>query len=478
MKNKYYVLVSSLAFLLVFTFISDNVFSPPDTEKNLRTDNKNIYYGSENINLTKLNDPLFTDSEYSYNHALAKKSLELAVSAYSANVTDLNWGETGHVGREENVKNTLTEYGFNNLHYFGYDISLNDSSSKVAYTIGEKTYNHDTSIVAIVIRGGNYGARWADNFNIGNKDNKYHRGFYMAALEVKENIEKILPQITQKKNIKFWICGYSRGGAVANILASLFDSGKNDFPCQVYAYTFASPKCTVISDTSSHDTIYRNIFNILSPNDPIYNIPPSKWSFGRFGICVIFPDDNNMNFEGASELKKRVEKSYYNYTGETLLVSGNATNSFINIIIKSAESRNFFDSALSVPISEFIKIKMLKYKNSEGIWQNYEQDDILSKLHGEKALNILNKIKNNDVFMTFKKIGVVLPEDLFVFLTLCHLNGYTSYEEYLFSRINIQDISDINYITSNSLITTCHRHEFYMSWLDNISVSNLKFSKE
>lgn len=475
MKNKNHILY---ALILVLTIFLIYFFTHPDKNDNLETDNKNIYYGSEKINLTNLNDPLFQESEYSYNHKLCRESLKLAVSAYSANVTDLNWGEDSFSGRESNVKNTLVELGFDNLNYFGYDISLNDSSSKVAFAIGEKTYNHDTSIIAIAIRGGNYGLEWADNFNIGKTDNKYHQGFYNAALDVKQKVDELLPQITRKKNIKFWICGYSRGGAVANILASMYDAGKSDFSCQVYAYTFASPKTSVISDTLAHDTIYRNIFNILSPNDPVYNIPPDKWGFGRFGICVVFPDNNDMNFEGAPDLNRRVAKSYYNYTGEILIDSGNNIDSFINILIKSSESRNFFYDNLSVPISDFLKIKMMRYKNSKGLWQNYDIEDILLKLHGKSSIEILNKIKNRDFFTTFKKIGIIIPDDFFVFLTLCHINGYTAYEEYLFSRINMQDITDINYITSSNLIATCHRHEFYMSWLDNVSLANLKFSKE
>ena len=131
-------------------------------------DNNHINNRSETGNLATVSDHLFSQSENVYNHELAIKSLKLAIAAFTSENTMQNWGETWHYGRENNVKDTLTEFGFGNLNFYNYDSSLNDSSSKVAFATGEKFYNSDTVIVAIAIRGGGYGLEWADNFNVGN----------------------------------------------------------------------------------------------------------------------------------------------------------------------------------------------------------------------------------------------------------------------------------------------------------------------
>jgi len=218
LKKKYFIFFVIVCIILIL-FLQYFIFNHKEVPK-LHTDNKQIYYGSEKINLSKLNDPLFTDSEYSYNQDLAISSFNLAVSAFSSNVTDTNWGNSSQSGREDNVRKKLIEYGFSNIHFYDYDKSLNDYSSKAAFAVGSKHYNHDTIIVAVAVRGGNYGLEWADNFNIGNSSNDYHIGFYNAALNIKSTLDKLVIPLAKQKNIKFWITGYSRGGAVAKILAT------------------------------------------------------------------------------------------------------------------------------------------------------------------------------------------------------------------------------------------------------------------
>lgn len=472
------LILKLLLIFIIILLVSYCILNPYNNDEIKYSDNKNIYFGSEKVILSNMSDPLFADSEYSYNHNLAKESLRLAVSAYSANVSELNWGEDKSIGREDNVKSFLGGRGYGNMEFHNYDISLNDFSSKVAFSLSYKPYDRNTSIVAIVIRGGNYGLEWSDNFNLGNSETLYHRGFYEATLGVKLAADNYIKKYCSNKKIKLWITGYSRGGAVANILASMYNEGKSTFPCSIYAYTFASPKTTIVSQTKAHDTIHKNIFNILSPNDPIYNIPPQKWGFGRFGICVVFPDKNDLSYDGAEIVNRKVAKSYYSQTGEILVISGNSVNSLISIFVKSAKSRDFFSENLSVPVMDFIKIKMTKHKNENGLWQPHTNEEMLKILYGKDALKILETIRNNDMFVSFKKIGFNIPDDIYTFITLCHLNGFENYENTLFSEININDVNEISYIASGNSIATGHRSEFYSSWLENVNIQLLKFVKE
>ncbi len=476
-KSRYILLLLFAVFLTFFVLLN---IMPPRTDDDIYRiqGSHQIYYGSENIKLTDLNDPLFTDSEYAYNHSLAKKSLLLAISAFSSEKSDKCWGEDASCGREDDVKNTLQEYGFGNIEFYGYDASLNDTSSKAAFAIGEKLYSSSTSIIAIAIRGGNYGLEWADNFNLGDSSLDYHLGFYTAAQKIKEQTDQIIPKLASGRNVKLWITGYSRGGAVANLLASMYDAKKDSFPCQVYAYTFASPKSTVIENTKAHDTVYRNIFNILSPNDPVYNIPPDMWGFGRFGICVKFPHNESIDYVDSQDVRKKVAESYFAYTGKTLVTTGNSVNNFLNVVIKSSKSRDFFSKYLSGPISDLIIVKMSKYEDISGAWVPYKQEEILYNMYGIRGTQTLQKVKNNEFFSSMEKLGIYIPEDFYLLVALCRINGFDRLEDMLFSNLKVSDLDDMTYITSSDLIYTGHSTFFYRSWLENVPISLLTFTKE
>ncbi len=469
MKNKYFKII-----FVLFTVFCFMLSLHPVTTGELRPiqGNNKIYYGSEDINLTGLNDPLFAESEYSYNHSLALRSYHLCVSAFSSHKSDQHWGDDIFCGREDNLAQRFKEYGFSSSEFYGYDVSLNDSSSKAAFAVAKKQYNSSAVIVAIVIRGGNYGLEWADNFNIGSSSYDYHIGFYKAAEDIKKQTDAFINKNSKGKEIKLWISGYSRGGAVANILSAMYNDGKAEIPCQIYAYTFASPRTTVYNSTDSHNKRYSNIFNILSPYDPVYNIPPEKWGFGRFGTCVEFPD-----IKSSDKTAEDVNKTYYKYTGKILPLSGGSMVDFLNIIIKSAGTRDAFSKYLSVPISEFIIIKLARYMADDGTWQTYEPEAALYKMYGVRGVEVLNSAKNNDLFNSVKKFGIYIPEDFYILVTLCRLNGYNDFDEKLINGIKVSDLGNISSISSADLAATCHSPLFYRSWLENIAPDMLSFVK-
>ena len=120
------LILKLLLIFIIILLVLYCILNPYNNDEIKYSDNKNIYFGSEKVILSNMSDPLFADSEYSYNHNLAKESLRLAVSAYSANVSELNWGEDKSIGREDNVKSFLGGRGYGNIEFHNYDISLND----------------------------------------------------------------------------------------------------------------------------------------------------------------------------------------------------------------------------------------------------------------------------------------------------------------------------------------------------------------
>lgn len=468
-KTVVFVIIS----LIIFVSLFISAYAPIGTLKYQKN-----YHGSDRTKLAFIYKHFFSESEYAYNHKLAQKSLEVATASFSSKESMVFWGENANCNREKNLNDELEKIGIDKNEFFNYDVSLNDSSNKVAFSISKADYDNNTVIVPIVIRGGRYGLEWADNFNVGANNIAYHEGFYNLALKVKRESDKFLDNIPVNKSIKLWITGYSRGGAVANILASMYDDGKELRPCQVYAYTFASPKTAVVAKVQGHDTIYRNIFNILSPNDPVYNIPPDKWGFGRFGICVVFPDNNGSDNEKENKTREIVYDDYRNRTGKTPITQSGSVNTLVNLIIKSSESRDFFYNNLMTPISQLIVIKMAKYKTNSGLWENYSTDSAIREFYGEDIIVEKEKIKNSYLFNSLKKIGVKLPEDFYVFISLCRKNGFSGYEKFLFNKLNVDELMGISEIASGDFLYVGHTTPFYMSWILNVPVAELKFIKD
>ena len=81
-----------------------------------------------------------------------------------------------------------------------------------------------------------------------------------------------------------WISGFSRAGAVSNLLAA--DLTKSSKYERVYAYCFAPPNNT------REPVAYPNIFNIVGKDDPVPRIPFKEWGFERHGITLYNPSSS------------------------------------------------------------------------------------------------------------------------------------------------------------------------------------------
>lgn len=156
-----------------------------------------------------------------------------------------------------------------------------------------KTY----TLIAIVPRSANYEAEWASNFTLGASGEA--AGFSAAAAEAERFAAEYVAKYRShfSENIKLWMVGYSRGGAVANIAAGhVTRKGKiGTLPVKakdVYAYTFEAPRGVtkdVISETLARS--YKNIHNVLSANDLVTKVAPASFGFFRYGKDeTVIPD--------------------------------------------------------------------------------------------------------------------------------------------------------------------------------------------
>ncbi len=176
------------------------------------------------------------------------------------------------------------------------------SKDSVGVVIGKKTItvwngskNEKSTLIAVGVRGGGYAGEWASNLTIGQSGR--HLGFDRSAQKVLATLRSYLREhgITAADHVKYWVTGYSRGGAVANLLAGdiaaapeTYFAAKRD----VYGYTFEAPRAAVASEDPD-GTVFPNIHNILNRMDAVPRVSPAEFGNARLGVDYYVPDHTN-----------------------------------------------------------------------------------------------------------------------------------------------------------------------------------------
>lgn len=166
---------------------------------------------------------------------------------------------------------------FDDVTRFGYESE--PTTTSLGYYIAHKNIQ-GVELLTASFKGLDYGAEWANNFLIGKEGD--HEGFYARASEVYSELQKYIDTYCGGHIDKLWLTGYSRGGAIANLVSSLIlrdtkieISGEN-----MFTYTFEAP-ASVAEDKALE---YANVHNIVNKNDIITHIPPLKYGLKRCGV--------------------------------------------------------------------------------------------------------------------------------------------------------------------------------------------------
>lgn len=241
-------------------------------------------------------DDYFKNDAYEYNPSLSTMSLGLALSATHATGEDVDF-----VGGAAGAVDFMTQMGFDS---FGWNewYDKKPTTDSMGVCCGAKVIE-DFTLVAVAIRGGGYGAEWASNFLMG--PDGTHKGFEDSRNIVLEYLDQYLCDNNIEGNVKFWVTGYSRGAAVANLVGAALDCNKK-FTADVsytregiYTYTFETPRAglkSIIDERietvdGEYTSQYFNIFNIVNPNDLVCYVAPATDGFGfsRYGMDLYLP---------------------------------------------------------------------------------------------------------------------------------------------------------------------------------------------
>ena len=287
----------------------DGVYS--GTEYELRT----IYtmqcsIGDKNFK-TYYSDGFFFQDPVIYNDHLATASYALGTTgAYLNNYTY----DYKHAG----ARQYMADIGCPDQRiYINDSNTMQPGTDSIGVTIASKKLQQygsdgleDTgyTLIAIATRGANYEKEWASNVTLdyGNKRDGEARGFSEAADQVMEALDYYieaygLKDEIQEGSVKFWIAGFSRGGATANIVSKRVlekycykVNGENQPATgnEVFAYPLEAPKGgTDKAEKLEDKTKYYSIHNLVNNGDVVIYVGPEEMGFKRYGVDHYMPGE-------------------------------------------------------------------------------------------------------------------------------------------------------------------------------------------
>jgi len=207
-------------------------------------------------------DNLFENStKFDRNIALYTFSLSIALQNYTF------------------ARSYFQELGLKDLYY-------SSGEKDIAFVFGHKTFD-DVECIFAIVRGTSGGKEWSRDFEIGKEG--IHNGFFDSSVATYTRYVEYLNQ-HKTSNCKAIVTGYSRGAAVAGLVAKdLIDN--NIIPeDRLFAYTFESPN-SIPSSLLNRE--YNSIFNVYNSADLVAALPPYQYdNFTRPGKDVDIFKDN------------------------------------------------------------------------------------------------------------------------------------------------------------------------------------------
>jgi hypothetical protein len=234
-------------------------------------------------------DAYFTHTGYQYDHDLAKVSMALTQASFASASSSVEGWQTAN----SNFNALMKQCGFEKfaanedaVSHPGLETLGACAASKTIVDNGGKY-----TLIALGLRGHNYGGEWYGNFDVGKTGG--HAGFIKAAEKAMTFLKQYIKDNNITGRVKLWTTGFSRAAATANLLGARIDQGESlgekvtITPHDLYCYTFETPQGA--QDSHSKDPIYDNIYNIMNPNDFVPMVSFDAWDQSRYGQDLYTP---------------------------------------------------------------------------------------------------------------------------------------------------------------------------------------------
>ena len=294
--------------------------------------------------------------------ALRTMSYALALAGFE-NAADGYPNESGMANPK--MRKLLSELGFDDYQY--WDEASEEDGHSMGTSIAHKSITVDTidgmeskELIVVAPRNYNYMTEWLSNFNVGTTGD--HAGFSESAELVYGRLRQYITN-NGLSNYKVWMVGYSRGGAVIDLVAKKVNENLGSFDMEeedLYAYTFGAPRASVT------ETMFSNIHDVKDGNDLLLGyVFPEQWGFYNTGVYEeIHPADLTIpetviNVEDLKDFEKVVNLLINNdgVVEEVGEINGREfMDDFLEFAVGAGLTREYFDTAVKPALSRLMKV--------------------------------------------------------------------------------------------------------------------------
>lgn len=231
-------------------------------------------------------DGYFKEDASKYNPHMATLAMNLA---NSSNMNLVN-GDYSHGA--EHLTEALGSIGFKDI-YVSDTYTKKPTSDSIACVIASKKLEQKKDMkykyaIDISIRSAGYEAEWISNVSLGKEGEA--KGFKEASEKImntylKEYFDrnKDFNKYLANGEVAFYVNGYSRGGATANLTAKKLIDKYQKAGNGVYAYCIEAPQGGRKEEIDPN-RCYNGIHNIINPNDLVCYVAPTRMGFMRYGV--------------------------------------------------------------------------------------------------------------------------------------------------------------------------------------------------
>jgi len=284
------------------------------------------------------------------NSSVFSKTNALTAAALSLSAAD-----------EKMLAENLKSLGFGDLLSVGND----PEPDKIGMYLASRS--HDRIIDVVAVLKGTEGNEWFSNFDIGYTAE--HSGFAKAADFAEDKLGDYIFTRAIGTQPRFFITGYSRGGAVANILSKrLCDRYGTD---SVRCYTFASPAVTI----SRRQARYSCIFNFVRGEDFFTRVPPESWGYSRYGKDISLSDIGDIS----GRYSELCGEEYIGFTRQ------GSVNSFLSAVTRLAPNvRAYYKRTREVGGS---KLTMYEFMTAVAAMLSGQTDDTTADVFADALIS-------------------------------------------------------------------------------------------
>ena len=240
----------------------------------------------------------YTDDYFKLDATAATPNISLMSASYCITLAAMGSNAAGddYSKKDQNLKALFQKLGFRD--YVASEGAVTKpTTDSIGFSIANKPLkDQGCTLIAVGLRGAGYKAEWGGNFNLGR--NGQHQDFAANKEKLLSALKQYIKENKIKGNVKLWLNGYSRGGAVANLVAAAINEGALDgtgirmAQKDFFVMTFEPPQGAMVAD-GLKGAKYDNIWSFINPNDIVPLVAMKEYGFGRYGRVWYYPTQGN-----------------------------------------------------------------------------------------------------------------------------------------------------------------------------------------